>query len=121
MIELLQRWKGVQKKSAWMRTAALRAALRKTARDDRGDSLAAQLARLEGEKFEPPADELATFLDLLKSIDTILPPRQKRIFFLSVIGYTGTEIAEITGSSHATVRSQLRHARLSISKQLKLH
>ncbi|MFJ6394049.1 RNA polymerase sigma factor [Streptomyces sp. NPDC091972] len=118
MISLLQNWEKVSHKVAWVTLTANRLALRSAMRQSKVSDLYRRAD--SGENVALSADQILLPADLLKQIREILPPKQREIFYFSMEGYSSKEISELTGSSPATVRSQLRHAREKIIKELDL-
>jgi len=63
------------------------------------------------------ADEVIDGDDALRMIRT-LPPAQRNVMLLAYDGFRPSEISEIIGVSVATVRSNLRHARIALKQEL---
>ncbi len=112
MILAWQQWDSIREPAAWIRTVAVRAFWRHVGtQPDR-------TVQLEDISSEPTIDpDLGMFaleqqhiLRLLRG----LPSEQRTVAALSYDGLSCEEIAELTGKSSATVRSNLRHARRAL-------
>lgn len=56
------------------------------------------------------SEDILTALDLIRLIDTLSVQEREIVLLSSVCGYSGKEIAQVTGISHGTVRSKLSRA-----------
>lgn len=56
------------------------------------------------------SEELLIGLDLIRLINTLSEQEREIVLLSAVCGYSGKEIAEVTGMSHGTVRSKLSRA-----------
>ena len=56
------------------------------------------------------SEEILAALDLIRLIDTLGEQEREIVLLSTVCGYSGKEIAEVTGISHSTVRSKLSRA-----------
>lgn len=93
---------------AWLKVVAIREAWRL----DRQQRRALPIDLLESEPVnEGGVHERAEFHAELARLNHDLDARKRRILWLSVIGFTYVEIAEITGDSLRTVERQLLRAR----------
>lgn len=114
MILAWQKWASIHKPSAWVSTTAARIFLKKKALRKKDQMVAleeavAQSNDLETMMFDDGQQEV---LRLLRA----LPNDQRCITALYYDGLSYDEIAEVTHKPIATVRSQLRHARIKLKK-----
>lgn len=56
------------------------------------------------------SEDILTALDLIRLIDTLSVQEREIVLLSSVCGYSGKEIAQVTGIPHGTVRSKLSRA-----------
>ena len=114
----LSDFRGDAQVSTWLHRIAVNAVLehhRKTARRERRVTLADDLDLLGA---STPAPDAGLDLDLRAALDT-LPPGARAVFLLhEVEGYTHEEIAEMTGVTAGTCKTQLFRARRLLRKAL---
>jgi RNA polymerase sigma-70 factor (ECF subfamily) len=111
MILALRRWDTIEEPASWVRTVAARKYWRL--------AKSRQPTVLLDEVMAEPSDDrdLGIFAEEQQHVLRLLrglPERQRIVVALYYDGLTTTEIAELTGTSAATVRSNLRHARTAL-------
>lgn len=118
MRDAYEKWHDIDKPAAWVRTAALRHAMRITQRERRGEAredayvraaMAAQVDDPQG-WAELSEERRAVFERIMT-----MPPERRQVVALAFDGYGIGEIARILGKAEATVRSHLRYARRELS------
>jgi len=122
MIIAAQQWP-VKCPKAFVWTVARRAwisSLRTTeARRKRQEKLVAQYDR---SSMAAAADQRVVFdaeVQYVLGLLAQLPERQRQVLALKVDGFSDDEIAVVTGQKPATVRSNLRHARIKVQQLIR--
>lgn len=112
-------WSQLAQPAAWVRTVALRRYIKESQHDRRRSEAEATAARLDplsrgstGSSCEP--DEHGHVIAILRC----LPPAQQEVMVLFLDRYSPTEIAALLGQDAVTVRSNLRHARSRLRREL---
>ena len=116
MIEAFRGWATIRHPKAWVRTVASRAHFRRLARVE--EVTTAEVA--EPSPLLPRPSAIAEWEqrhEVLRLI-RLLPPRQRQVMAWTFDGYTPTEIAEALELDPATVRQNLRKARLALADRL---
>jgi RNA polymerase sigma-70 factor (ECF subfamily) len=120
MVEAFLRWSLLENPDAWVRTAAVHNYINNAQRERRRPLLEAKAVRLAmmdatpslyGEEF----DERARVTAALRT----LPATQRKVMALAMDGLDSAAIAEFLRTTPANVRSNLRHARASLRRDLK--
>jgi RNA polymerase sigma factor (sigma-70 family) len=119
MAQAYPHWPMLTHPARWVRTAALHLAIKKAERDRRRQSTEEKAARLDGQDRLCPQrhcepDEHARVVTALRC----LPPAQLEVMALTFDGYPPAEIAELLHQPAANVRSNLRHARDRLRREL---
>lgn len=117
MTALYQRWSEVDHPRAWAFKTASRALIR---------ALSTVRETPTAEPPEPspllrrPVTEIEQWEQQHEVVELVrhLPPRQRQVMAWTLYGHTPAEIAEQLGLSGEVVRSNLRHARRTLSKHL---
>ncbi|MEV6704299.1 RNA polymerase sigma factor [Micromonospora wenchangensis] len=121
MIIAEQQWP-LESPKAFVRTVARRTWINSVRRAEadrkRQDKLVAQYDRSPA----PAADKKVVFdaeVRYVLSLLAQLPERQRQVMALKVDGLSDEEIAKVTGQKAATVRSNLRHARIKLQQMIR--
>lgn len=113
MFQAWSQWRSIREPAAWVRTVAVRRYLRQY-RCGKPEVV------LLDESVPPPAkDGLGSFEEEQRQVLRLLrtlPDGQRTVAALYYDGLNCEEIAHVLGRAPATVRSNLRHARLSLSE-----
>lgn len=120
MIEAYLRWSLLENPAAWVRMVAIHDYVNNAQRDRRRPLLEAEAARMafvDSVLPEPRAepDEREQVIAVLRE----LPPAQRKVMALAMDGFERTKIAEMLQMPLANVRSNLRHARERLRRDLK--
>lgn len=118
MVSAYRDWARITNPRGWIRTAAHRVAVRKAA------LLRDELPQLVALGYVPTADDgteryrhFELHDELLRALAS-LPDRQRLVMVWHLDGFLVEEIARATGMKVSTVRSNLRHAREKLRKNL---
>jgi RNA polymerase sigma factor (sigma-70 family) len=118
MVSAYRDWAKITNPRGWIRTAAHRVAVRKAA------LLRDELPLLVARGYVPTADDGTEWYrhfelhdELLRALAR-LPDRQRLVMVWHMDGFLDEEIAQATGMKVSTVRSNLRHAREKLRKNL---
>ncbi|MEU6301689.1 RNA polymerase sigma factor [Streptomyces chartreusis] len=119
LLDLLQNWNSVRAPRAWCRTAAAHHYLRSEVRGNRGLELSKQefIAR-RGEDAHSLASPLEEWEFVIDFVQKHLTGAQRIIMAWHLDGYEPQEIAQVLNKDKATVRSNLRHARIKLASAL---
>ncbi|WP_159029202.1 RNA polymerase sigma factor [Streptomyces viridochromogenes] len=120
LLDLLKNWHSVRAPRAWCRKAAANHYLRSEMRANRGLELSRQefIAR-RGEDAHNLASSLEEWEFVIDFVQKHLTGAQRIIMAWHLDGYTPREIAQVLNKDMATVRSNLRHARIKLASALK--
>jgi RNA polymerase sigma-70 factor (ECF subfamily) len=117
MILAWRQWESIREPTSWVRTVAVRAFWRHIGKKR-------QTVPLDEAVDQQAADpDLATFAEEQQQVLRLLrglPPGQRTVAALHYDELPCDEIAELTGKSPATVRSNLRHARKKLEGEIYL-
>jgi RNA polymerase sigma factor (sigma-70 family) len=118
MVSAYRTWPEITNPRGWIRTVAHRVAVRKAA------LLRDELPLLVARGYVPAADDGTEWYrhfelhdELLRAL-ALLPDRQRLVMVWHLDGFLDEEISRATGMKISTVRSNLRHAREKLRKNL---
>jgi RNA polymerase sigma factor (sigma-70 family) len=121
MVAAYLAWSTITNPRGWVRTAAYRAAIRKAA------ALRDELPLLVDRGYVSTVDDGTNWYrhfelqdELLRAL-ALLPDRQRLVMVWHLDGFLDDEISRATGMKVSTVRSNLRHAREKLRKNLADH
>jgi RNA polymerase sigma factor (sigma-70 family) len=119
MIAAFLRWEMLENPTAWVRTAALHDFVNHTQRERRRPLLEAKAARMrlaDRPELEPQGepDEHAHVTAMIRR----LPLAQRKVMAFAIDGFAPSEIADLLQIPADTVRSNLRHARERLRREL---
>jgi len=114
MFAAYQRWNDIDAPRAWIRTVALRRAVRIVGQRHREEPTE-DLPEPSGLLAQAEADEVVQRHNLVDRLGA-LPPAQREVMAFTFDGYQPTEIAGLLNKSAATVRSLLRQARATLQR-----
>ncbi|MFF0408588.1 MULTISPECIES: RNA polymerase sigma factor [Streptomyces] len=117
MIQLAKHWGEVLNPKAWTYKVAGHVLYRHQARASQKLELLTD-SILETPTQPPPQETLEELSDIIEVIRE-LPERQREVFAWYADGYSAPEIAELLNLTPSTVRSNIRHARIFVSKRMK--
>ena len=118
MVSAYRDWVKITNPRGWIRTAAHRVAVRKAA------LLRDELPQLVARGYVPTAEDgteryrHVELHDELLRVLALLPDRQRLVMVWHMDGFSDEEISRTTGMKESTVRSNLRHAREKLRKNL---
>jgi RNA polymerase sigma factor (sigma-70 family) len=118
MVSAYRDWAKITNPRGWIRTAAYRVAVRKAT------LLRDELPLLVARGYLPTADDGTEryrrfeLHDELLRVLALLPERQRLVMVWHLDGFLDEEISRATGMKVSTVRSNLRHAREKLRKNL---
>ncbi|SHM86506.1 RNA polymerase sigma factor [Cryptosporangium aurantiacum] len=107
-------WAAIDAPRAFVRTVALRHFRKERARAQRAQDAAAHVSEL----YATPHFEFRAEVETVRRALAALPAAQRHAIALTIDGYSPAEIAGILAQPAATVRSNLRHARKALRRQL---
>lgn len=116
MIRLFRNWPGISNHHGWVRRVALNVFLsaRNKANREAAKTLAmASLISVDDGHFDDPGEA-----ESVRKLLAVLPPAQRTTFALFVDGLTVDEVAAALHAPAATVRSNRRHARERLKRNL---
>jgi RNA polymerase sigma-70 factor (ECF subfamily) len=120
MTSAYQQWLGLKHPRAWIRTVAYRTALNDAVRTRQGVLRAVAGGWTTSEqsgRHDPDVAVLAAEHEQLLLALGKLSPCQRQVMTWHLDGFTHSEIADELRMSPATVRSNLRHARVALKAQ----
>jgi RNA polymerase sigma-70 factor (ECF subfamily) len=106
-------WTTVTTPHAFVRRAAQRIFYRRC-KQDRRRMESATASHTEAIAHDDADVDVRHLLRLVRS----LPPRQREVMAWTIDGYGIAEVAAATGAPASTVRSHLRHARITLEKEI---
>ncbi|GLY80066.1 RNA polymerase sigma factor [Actinoallomurus iriomotensis] len=113
MLDVFRHWDDVTAPAAYTRTAATRIYLRGR-KNAKREHEAVQRSWIQETKELAFDGDVQYVMNMLAG----LPTDQREIMAWAIDGYGPSEIAELTGRTAATVRSQLRHARRKLAQTI---